>query len=107
MTEESMKGPSLMWFTGIIAVLAVSSSCALFHRPTGHIQVKTVSWKLVKEYAEPGAGLVGHKITIIDPSNGQVVAEKLTDDHGYAIFDVPPGTYTVKGVGGPQNVTVS
>src|SRR6516225_4572555 len=103
--QRSMKGPSLEWFIGVILMFGVSSSCALFHRPIGHIQVKAVSWKLVKKYAEPGAGLVGHKITIIDPSNGQVVAEKSTDNLGYAIFDVPAGSYTVTGLGGePQNV---
>jgi hypothetical protein len=97
-----------MWFMRIIAMCVMFSSCALFHRPTGHIQVKAVSWKLVKKYAEPGAGLVGHKITIVDRSNGNVVAEKLTDDLGYAIFDVPAGSYTVKGLGGePQNVVIS
>ena len=85
------------------------SSCTLFsHQPTAHISVKAVSWKLVKKYAEPEAGLVGHKITLIDSSDGQVVGEKLTDNLGYAIFDVPAGSYTVKGIGGePQNVVVS
>jgi hypothetical protein len=104
-----MKGSSLVWFMGIDAMLGVFSSCALFrHQPTGHISVNAVSWKLVKKYAEPGAGLVGHKITIIDPSDGRVVAEKSTDDLGYAIFDVPAGSYTIKGIGGePQNVIVS
>ena len=57
--------------------------------------------------AEPGAGLMGHKITIIDPSNGQVVAAKSTDDLGY-IFEVPAGSYTVTGLGGePQTVVIS
>jgi len=99
----------LNWFMGITAILALLSSCAFFsHQPTGHISVKAVSWKLVKKYAEPEAGLVGHKITIIDPSDGRVVGEKLTDNLGYAIFDVPPGSYTIKGIGGgPQNVVVS
>ena len=104
-----MKARSLVWFTRITAMLGLLSSCALFsHKPAGHISVKAVSWKLVKKYAEPGAGLVGHKITIIDPSNGQVVAAKSTDDLGYAIFEVPAGSYTVRGLGGePQNVVVS
>lgn len=104
-----MKAPSLAWFTRIAALLALFSSCALFrHQPTGHISVKAVSWKLVKKYAEPEAGLVGHKITIIDSSDGRVVAQKLTDNLGYAIFDVPAGRYTVKGIGGEaQNVVVS
>ena len=67
-------------------MLQLFSSCALFsHKPAGHISVKAVSWKLVKKYAEPEAGLAGHKITIIDPSDGRVVAEKLTDNLGYAI----------------------
>src|SRR6516225_2419390 len=104
-----MKAPSFEWFIGITAMLWVFNSCALFrHQPAGHISVKAVSWKLVAKYAEPEAGLVGHKITIIDPSDGRVVAEKLTDDLGYAIFDVPAGSYTVMGIGGePQNVIVS
>ena len=92
-----------------IALLAVLSSCALFsHQRPGHIMVKAVSWKLVKKYAEPGAGLVGHKITIIDPSSGRIVAEESTDELGYANFDVPAGSYTIKGLGGePQKVAVS
>ena len=104
-----MKGPSLVRFIGITAMLGAFSSCALFmHKPTGHISVKAVSWKLVKQYAEPEAGLVGHKITIIDPSNGRVVVEKLTDNLGYTIFDVPAGTYRVKGIGGErENVVVA
>jgi len=104
-----MKGPSFVWLVGIAATLGLFSSCALFsHQPTGHISVKAVSWKLVKKYAEPEAGLAGHKITIIDPSDGRVVAEKLTDNLGYAIFDVPAGSYTIMGIGGePQNVIVS
>jgi hypothetical protein len=94
---------------GIAAILALFGSCAFFsHQPTGHISVKAVSWKLVKKYAEPEAGLVGHKVTIIDPLDGRVVGEKLTDSLGYAIFDVPAGSYTIKGIGGePQNVVVS
>ena len=97
-----------MWFMRIIAMFVMFSGCTLFHQPTGQIQVKAVSWKLVEKYAQPGAGLVGHKITIVNPSNGQVVAEKLTDDLGYAIFDVPAGSYTVKGLGDePQNVVVA
>ena len=104
-----MKARSLVWFTRITAMLGLFSSCALFsHKPAGHIWVKAVSWKLVKKYAEPEAGLAGHKITIIDPVDGRVVAEKLTDNLGYAIFEVPAGSYTIKGIGGePQTVVVS
>jgi len=103
-----MKQPCSWGVVGIILLLEVFGGCVLFRQPTGHIQVKAISWKLVKKYAEPAAGLVGHKITITDPSNGQVVAEKATDDLGYAIFDVPGGSYTVTGLGGePQNVVVS
>ena len=98
-----------MWFVRIAAMLGLFSSCALFsHQATGHISVKAVSWKLVKQYAEPEAGLAGHRIRIIDPSDRRVVAEKLTDNLGYAMFDVPAGTYTVMGIGGePQNAVVS
>jgi hypothetical protein len=104
-----MKRLSLAWFMEITAMLGLFSSCALFnHKPTAHISVKAVSWKLVKKYAEPEAGLVGHKITIVDPSDGRTIAEKLTDNLGYAIFDVPAGSYTVIGVGAePQNIVVS
>jgi len=93
----------------ITAMVGLLSSCALFsHKPTAQISVKAVSWELVKKYAEPGAGLVGHKITIVDASNGQTVAEKLTDNLGYAIFNVPAGSYKIIGVGAePQNVVVS
>jgi hypothetical protein len=48
-----MKGPSLVRLMGIILMLGVFGGCALFHRPTDHMQVKAVSWKLVKRYAEP------------------------------------------------------
>ena len=93
----------------ITAIFVLFSSCALFrHQPSSHISVKAVSWKPVKKYAEPEAGLAGHKITIIDPADGRVVAEKLTDNLGYAIFDMPAGSYTVMGIGGePQKVVVS
>jgi hypothetical protein len=98
-TKHSTGAISGASFFGITAMLGLFSSCILFrHPPIGHISVKAVSWKLVKQYAEPEAGLVGHKITIIDASNGRVVAEKLTDNLGYAIFDVPAGTYRVKGI---------
>jgi hypothetical protein len=104
-----MKRSSLAWFVEIAVVLGLFSSCVLFsHKSTAHISVKAVSWELVKKYAEPGAGLVGHKITIVDSSNGRTVAEKLTDNLGYAIFNVPAGRYTITGVGiEPQNVVVS
>jgi hypothetical protein len=100
---------SFEWFIGIIGMLCVFSSCMLSsHQPAAHISVKAVSWKLVKKNAEPEAGLVGNRITIIDSSDGRVVAEKLTDDLGYAIFDIPAGSYTVMGIGGePQRVVVS
>jgi hypothetical protein len=49
---------------------------------------RAVSRKLVKKYAEPEAGLAGHKVTILDPSNGRIGAEKVTDNLGYAMFDV-------------------
>ena len=90
-------------------MLGLMSSCALFgHKPAGHISVKAVSWKLVQKYAEPEAGLPGHKVTVIDRSDGRVVAQKLTDNLGYALFDLPAGNYTVRGIGGePQNVVVS
>src|SRR5690348_14932874 len=100
-----MKRLSLAWLMEVVLIVGLFSSCALFsHKPTAHISVKAVSWQLVKKYAEPGAGLVGHKITIVDPSDGRTVAEKFTNNLGYAIFDVPAGSYTIRGVGAePQN----
>ncbi len=102
-----MKTPSLVWLARITAVLGLFSSCSLFSKPPAHISVKAVSWKLVQKYAEPEAGLAGRKIKIIDPSDHRVIAEKLTDNLGYAIFEVPAGRYTVLGVGGAQNVDVA
>jgi hypothetical protein len=98
----------LLRLIGIAATLGIFNSCALFARqPTGHISVKAVSWTLVKKYAEPGAGLVGHKISIIQPSDRSIVAEKFTDKDGYAIFDLPAGAYIVLGIGAePQKVTL-
>ena len=96
-----------MWCARLTALVSVFSSCGLFSRqPAGHIMVKAVSWKLVKKYAEPEAGLAGEKLTIIDPSDGRVVAEKLTDNLGYATFDVPAGSYTIKGADGESDKVV-
>jgi hypothetical protein len=105
-----MKKPnqSLLWFIAIAGILGLFSSCALFsHQPDGHISVKAVSWERVKKYAEPEAGLVGHQITVVDPADQGIVGEKLTDNLGYATFDVPAGSYNVLGIGSePVNVVV-
>ena len=102
-----MKEPLLVWCTRLTAILTLSSGCGLFsHQPAGHIMVKAVSWKLVKKYAEPEAGLAGQKLTIIDPSDGRVVAEKLTDNLGYATFDVPAGSYAITGADGESDKVV-
>ena len=84
-------------------------SCSLFSpKPTGHISVKAINWKVAKENAEPEAGLPGQMITIANRSDARVVAQKLTDNLGYAVFDVPAGSYKVMGLGGePQTADVS
>jgi hypothetical protein len=75
--------------------------------PNGKISVQVVSWNLVKKMAEPDAGLSGRKVTILNPADQSVVASGTTDSSGLIEFDLPPGTYTLVGMGnGPQPVQV-
>jgi hypothetical protein len=92
-----------------VALLASSTGCSYLQRtpPNGKISVQAVSWKLVKKLAEPDAALTGHKVTILNPADQSVVATGTTESSGLVEFDVPPGTYTLVGVGDqPQSVQV-
>jgi hypothetical protein len=96
---------SLLFVT--VIVLASANRCAYLQSapPNGRISVQAVSWKLVKKLAEPDAGLIGHKITIL--ANRRVIASGTTGNSGLVEFDVPPGTYTLLGAGDePQDVQV-
>jgi hypothetical protein len=108
-----MKSPSprhFLSFIGAVAVFVIANSCALLsHQPTGRISVQVVSWPLVKKLAQPDAALPGYKVTILRLVDHGLVAEKLTDPYGTAVFDLPPGAYTVLGIGlsnEPENVTL-
>ncbi|MGA6970435.1 MAG: carboxypeptidase-like regulatory domain-containing protein [Candidatus Binatus sp.] len=75
--------------------------------PPGKISVQAVSWKLVKKLAEPNAGLSGHKVSVLNPTDKSVVASGTTDSTGIVEFDLPPGTYTLIGASDePQSVQV-
>lgn len=91
-----------------MVALTILASCTLLKRQqNGQILVQVVSWPLVKKFAEPDAGLVGQKVTLSRLADRSVIAEKITDDYGNALFDAPAGTYIVSGIGmGLENVTV-
>jgi Prealbumin-like fold domain len=93
-----------------MAVLyAGATGCSYLQRtpPNGKISVQVVSWNLVKKMAEPNAGLSGHQVSILNPGDQSVVASGTTDSSGLIEFDLPPGTYTLVGIGdGPQPVQV-
>ena len=75
--------------------------------PNGKISMKAVSWKLVKQLAEPDAGLRGHKVTVLNPADHTVVASGITDRSGYIEFEIPEGTYTLLGASdAPETVHV-
>jgi hypothetical protein len=92
-----------------VILLADPIGCSYLQRtlPNGKISVQTVSWKLVKKLAEPDAGLRGHKVTILNPADGSVIASGTTGSSGLIEFDVPQGTYTLVGASDePQSVQV-
>ena len=82
-----------------VTVLGGLSACSILKPApaTGKLEVHAVSWQLVKERAEPDAGLTGHKVTVLNPSDQSVVASKTTDRTGVVDFDLPAGNYTVIG----------
>jgi hypothetical protein len=75
--------------------------------PNGKVSMKAVSWKLVKKLAEPDAGLIGHKVTIINPADRSVIASGTTNESGLIEFELPQGTYTLVGASDePQTIQV-
>jgi hypothetical protein len=96
----------LLCFIGALAILAGCAS--LTRQPNGQILVQVVSWPLVQKLAEPDAGLPNQKVILVKPADGSVVAAQVTDVYGNVLFDVPAGTYAVRGIGmGLENVTVA
>jgi Prealbumin-like fold domain len=90
-------------------LLAQAAGCSYLQStpPPGKIEVQAVSWKLVKKLAEPDAGLSGHKVSVLNPADKNVVASGTTDSSGILSFDLPPGTYTLIGASDePQSVQV-
>jgi hypothetical protein len=96
-------------FLFIAAILLVNAAgCGPFgSTANGKISVQAVSWTLVQKLAEPDAGLSGHKVTVLNPTDKSVVASGTTDSSGIVEFDVPPGTYTLLGASDePETVQV-
>jgi len=88
-------------------ILLLATGCGLTQKPppTGKISIDAVSGNLAKQLAEPNAGLRGHKVTILNPTDQSVVASGTTDDAGMVEFDLPEGTYTLVGASDqPQTV---
>jgi hypothetical protein len=81
------------------------AGCALF-TPKGQIEVQVVSWPLVKQLAEPDAGLAGQTVLVQKAGNLELVAKKTTDASGLLVFEVPAGNYVVRGIGN-QSETVT
>jgi hypothetical protein len=98
-----MNSPSpqrLLSIVGAMTLISVVAGCALFtQQPKGQIVVQVVSWPLVKKWAEPDAGLPGHKVTLQSSEHHSLIAEKTTDASGILVFDVPAGRYIVLGIG--------
>ncbi len=75
--------------------------------PNGKISMEAVSWKLVKKLAEPDAGLSGHRVIVLNPTDRSVMASGTTNRSGLIEFEVPQGTYTLLGASDvPQTVQV-
>ena len=88
-----------------LAVLLQLLACALF-APTGQIIVQVVSWPLVKELAEPNAGLPDQTIPLRRVQDQRLVTEQITDSSGILVFKLPAGDYLVQGVGQMERVNV-
>jgi hypothetical protein len=93
----------------ILILLADAAGCSNLQStpPDGKISVQAVSWERVKKLAEPDAGLIGHKVTILNPQDRTVIASATTDRSGLTEFEIPQGTYTLIGASDePQSVQV-
>jgi hypothetical protein len=98
----------LLSVVGVMTLTFFVSGCTLFTpQPKGQIVVQVVSWTLVKKWAEPDAGLPGHRVMVQSAEDRSVIAEKTTDASGILMFDVPAGRYIVLGVGDkPEAIAV-
>src|SRR6266478_1492157 len=106
-----MNSPSpqrLLSIVGAMTLTSLINGCTLFSpQPKGQIVVQAVSWTLVKKWAEPDAGLPGHKVIVQSAEDHSVIAEKTTDASGILVFDVPAGRYLVLGFSDqPETITV-
>ena len=93
----------------MVILIANGTGCSYLERtpPNGKISVQAVSWTLVKKLAEPNAGLSGHKVTILNSVDRNIIASGTTDSSGIIEFEVPEGTYTLLGASDePQIVQV-
>jgi hypothetical protein len=62
---NSPRPQRLLSTVGAMTLISFISGCTLFTpQPKGQIVVQVVSWPLVKKYAEPDAGLPGHKVVL-------------------------------------------
>jgi hypothetical protein len=93
---------------GAVTLISLVAGCALSTpQPKGQIVVQMVSWPLVKKWAEPDAGLPGHKVTLQSAEDHSLIAEKTTDASGILVFDVSAGRYIVLGIGDqPETIIV-
>src|ERR1700741_5465870 len=78
-----MNSPSpqrLISIVGAMTLTSLINGCTLFTpQPKGQIVVQAVFWTLVKKWAEPDAGLPGHKLIVQSVEDHSVIAEKTTD----------------------------
>jgi hypothetical protein len=88
------------------ALMLLAEGCGLFARPQGQIEVQLVSWPLVKQLAEPNAGLAGQTVFVQRASDRKLIAEQTTDATGILLFQVPAGSYVVHGLNQSEAVRV-
>ncbi len=101
-----LKGMVRLLLSAVI-LLAFATGCGLTQNPppTGKISIEAVSGNLAKKLAEPNAGLRGHRVSILNPTDQSVIASGTTDDAGMVEFDLPEGTYILVGASDqPQTV---
>jgi hypothetical protein len=84
----------------------VGAGCGLLTRPQGQIEVQLVSWPLVKQLAEPNAGLAGQTVFVQRAADRKLIAEQTTDASGILVFKVPAGSYVVHGLNQSELVRV-
>ena len=107
--HEHQAMPAFFFLVVIVVMLVDATGCSYLQRtpPNGKISVQAISWHLVKKLAEPNAGLSGHKVTILNPTDQSVIASGATDSSGLIEFDLPQGKYTLVGASDePQGVQV-